>query len=102
MRGASGEGWGAWIEVGRGRGRWVDVRKRGRNGEGAGGDVGNTAFYAKLGSIQGPFRVLCRRMDPAGARAGLSALVAAGAAAQGGELEGYDEHGSSYAVTYLE
>ena len=101
MRGASGEGWGAWIEVGRGRGRWVDVRKRGRNGEGAGGDVAESAFYAKLGSIQGPFRVLCRRMDPAGARAGSPALVAAGALEPAGELEGFDAHGSGTTAQVL-
>ena len=34
-----------WIEVGRGRGGWVDVRKRGEDGEGACGDV---RVYPKL------------------------------------------------------
>ena len=86
-----------WIEVGWVRGGWGDVLSCGKDGEGARGDVANTAFYAKLGSIQGPFRVLCRRMDPAGASAGLPA----GAAAQGGELEGYDEHGSGATAQVL-
>ena len=90
-----------WIEVGRGRGGWVDVRKRGQDGERVGRDVAKRAFYAKLGSIQGPFRVLCRRMDPAGARAGSPALVAAGALEPAGELEGFDEHGSGTTAQVL-
>ena len=58
-------------------------------------------FIQKLGSIQGPFRVLCRRMDPAGARAGSPALVAAGALEPAGELEGFDEHGSGTTAQVL-
>ena len=53
------------------------------------------------GSIQGPFRVLCRRMDPARARAGSTALVAAGALEPAGELEGFDEHGSGTTAQVL-